>query len=86
VSDKTGPWNKIPLRDKIRWRVAQVLDWLPFTCWPNLVTWAQRDQRWPALAGRSCRQDAARTGTCYCGKLGEQSPRAEARRAKRRGR
>lgn len=63
--------------EKLRWRIAMLLDKLPGQCWSDLVFWAMRDRRgrreypfgpWSPI-GRSCRNDLARVGSCYCGKL-----------------
>jgi hypothetical protein len=57
---------------KIRLRIASILDRLPGQCWADLVQWSLRlgDRRSPwSPIGWSCRADAARCGTCYCGKL-----------------
>lgn len=67
---------RLPLRDLLRWRVALAINLLPRACWPDLVMFAQRDRRWPWVANRSCRADAARTGYCYCGKVRNATPTA----------
>jgi hypothetical protein len=59
-----------------RWRVADLLNRLPGQCWSDLVMWALREHRgepgsrspW-SPATWACRQDLARNGTCYCGKI-----------------
>lgn len=63
---------------KLRWRIAHLLDWLPGQCWADLVSWVLRDRHddpdwrsrvpWRPI-GWMCRQDLARVGSCYCGKL-----------------
>lgn len=59
----------------IRWRIAHLLNRLPWTCWTNLVCWAI-DGRRPDTgyvpgfkAGLACRADLDACGVCYCGKL-----------------
>lgn len=63
--------------EKLRWRIAWLLDKLPGQCWADLVSWVLRDRRdrrdypigpWSPM-GPSCRNDLARSGACYCGKL-----------------
>lgn len=57
-------------RNKLRWRVADVLNRLPGMCWANLVSWALRSR--PLTETRQdwmCRSDTASNGCCYCGKL-----------------
>ena len=57
---------------KLRWKIAYLLNRLPGQCWADLVRWAMRssDQRGPwSPIGSTCRDDASRCGTCYCGKL-----------------
>lgn len=63
---------------KLRWRIATLLDKLPGQCWADLVSWVYHDRRddpgyrwaspWSPI-GQSCRNDFARNGACYCGKL-----------------
>ena len=58
--------------EKLRLRIAHLLDKLPGQCWADLVWWALRrsDYRNPwSPIGPSCRGDLARNGACYCGKL-----------------
>lgn len=64
-----------------RWRIAEALDQSPRTCWVDLVDWASddglgamlREEGEPGILLRdsteSCKADAERTGTCYCGKF-----------------
>ncbi len=61
----------------LRWRIASLIDKLPGQCWADLCGWAMRDRRdrrdypigpWSPI-GQSCRNDLARVGSCYCGKL-----------------
>ncbi|HEX9334545.1 MAG TPA: hypothetical protein VF892_01620 [Pseudonocardiaceae bacterium] len=62
-------------RERARWRVAYVLNRLPWQCWPTLVGWALDGKRGhgsrPRLTGstQDCRVDADQTGACYCGKF-----------------
>jgi hypothetical protein len=65
--------------EKLRWRIANLLDKLPGQCWADLCDWAlgNRDYRSPnpwSPIGPSCREDLARVGSCYCGKLRAASP------------
>jgi hypothetical protein len=51
---------------------------LPGQCWSRLVDWALRtdtdDRQFPwRLITWICRTDAARTGQCYCGKIGKEA-------------
>jgi hypothetical protein len=58
--------------DRLRWRIAELLNRLPGQCWTNLVMWANRstDQRIPwQPIDWACRADAARNGACWCGKF-----------------
>lgn len=56
--------------DKLRWWLATQLNRLPGQCWAELVGWAMGDRRSPwCPIDRVCRDDQARTGFCYCGKL-----------------
>ena len=66
------------LPERLRWRVAYLLDHLPGQCWSNLVDWALTDRKarrklgkpwWPRRMDGMCRSDAALNGACYCGRL-----------------
>lgn len=65
------------MRERLRWKLAYLLDRLPGQCWADLATWAmngrRRDQDDPLLPfrpiGAGCRADFQRNGTCYCAKL-----------------
>lgn len=66
------------MAERMRWRIAALLNLLPGQCWADLVTWALgwhkgergTGRRWPwQPAGDACRRDLAANGTCYCGKL-----------------
>ena len=62
------------MSDKMRWRLAHLLDRLPFTCWASLVSWAMRGHGYTlrrCVDQRDCRRDAAegKFGDCYCGKI-----------------
>jgi hypothetical protein len=65
----------IPVNLKVRWRVAHVLNWLPFTCWARLIDWVLnkngvRGHGLRALrVDGTCLADAERIGACRCGKL-----------------
>ncbi|MEU4570811.1 hypothetical protein [Micromonospora sp. NPDC023956] len=59
-----------PLTQRLRWRIAHLINRLPGQCWANLVSFALRDRRSPWQPMDSmCRADAARCGACYCGKI-----------------
>ncbi len=61
-----------------RWWLASLLNRLPNTCWPSLVSWALGNRRLVDLSGN---QDDVRVnslcaidvecGRCYCGKRAE---------------
>lgn len=61
-------------RERIRWRIAHLLNRLPGQCWADLVSWVvdmgsiRRVSPW-SPRGYSCRQDFEQNGCCYCGKL-----------------
>jgi hypothetical protein len=78
------PWARTPWRERVRWWVANVLSQSRHTCWTELVVWAMatRDEqrskrkRHPlraAVGTAACREDAAQTGVCFCGKFREGS-------------
>lgn len=55
-----------------KYRLAHLLDKLPRTCWTELVCWIEYDAPLSeAFSQARCRQDEARCGACYCGKLKE---------------
>lgn len=70
------------MRERLRWRIAHLIARLPGQCWASLAGWAMRASRgtpgydpdwrsaipWAPIHP-SCREDAARFGACYCGKL-----------------
>ena len=75
--------------ERLRWHIVNVVDKVPGQCWSDLAEWAGRwmggddpDERY-GLPWRPqsehCRLDAARVGSCYCGKL--QDPAVLARAA-----
>jgi hypothetical protein len=70
------------LSETMRWRVVGLVNKLPGQCWADLADWAGR--WWADEDGTyggepyglpwapqraSCRGDARRVGSCYCGKL-----------------
>jgi hypothetical protein len=62
----------VKLRDRLRWRIATLIDrWArPRQCWADLADWPLGARRVPwAPTRQGCRDDVARCGTCYCGKL-----------------
>lgn len=52
-----------------QYRIADLLNRLPGTCWANLVCWIEfgspLSQAWDLTA---CKIDCANNGSCYCGK------------------
>lgn len=61
-----------PVRDRLRYAIARLLDRLPGQCSTSIWQWANRSgprtSPWsPNQLG--CAQDAARNGHCRCGKL-----------------
>jgi hypothetical protein len=68
------------MAEKLRWRVAVLMDKLAGQCWSRLVSWVLSDRKernewylrerlpWRPI-DRVCREDLARVGCCYCGKL-----------------
>jgi hypothetical protein len=63
-------------RERLRWRLAYLLNRVPWVCWADLVSWVM--QTHPALSrsllecgSRSCREEARthRDRACYCGKF-----------------
>lgn len=59
-------------RESVRYFIAGWLNRLPWSCWANLVMWAQGYRRWPsdAFARSVCKRDCAANGQCWCGKIG----------------
>lgn len=58
-------------RTPLRWRIAFLVDQhARRSCWADLVSFALGDRRtpWQPITGQ-CHGDAARNGSCYCGKL-----------------
>lgn len=56
--------------DRLRWRIAALIDRIPGQCWAGLADWPLRTRRVPwAPVGPGCRDDLSRNGGCYCGKL-----------------
>jgi hypothetical protein len=57
---------------RLRHWIARQLDRLPGQCWADLVFWSNgdtpRSTPWSPLSP-GCKQDYVRLGTCYCGKL-----------------
>lgn len=68
-----GPYKQT-LMERIRFRVALLLNKSDRFCWTELVTWALG---WPdssinnAFTGEDCKHEAQThsQGTCYCGKF-----------------
>lgn len=71
-------------KEKLRFKIALLLDKRKDTCWTELVSWAMklnpdnklRDCIPPKIGGskwytgvRICRQEARQCGSCYCGKF-----------------
>lgn len=58
------------LVERLKWRIAELLNRLPNQCWTGNASWVLGDQRWPwRRIDAACREDAERVGFCYCGKL-----------------
>lgn len=67
--------------ERMKWRMAGLIDRLPGQCWSGLVDWVLADRRerrewylrerlpWRPISGSVCREDLDRVGSCYCGKL-----------------
>jgi len=56
----------------LRWRLVSALNRLQGACWSDLYDWYDDPDHYSlvgALSTKDCRQDAARCGACYCGKL-----------------
>ena len=72
---------KLRMEEKLRWRMAPLIDKLPGFCWVDVVLWAVgNDERLPRRSDASCRADMAGSGACYCGKFRiEESVRSEQR-------
>ncbi|WP_326565114.1 hypothetical protein VSH64_25050 [Amycolatopsis rhabdoformis] len=63
------------IMEKLRWRVASLLDRSPKFCWSSLVDWSMfsgdgRTLR-DCMTGRECAadRDTEPDGSCYCGKF-----------------
>lgn len=75
--------------ERLRWLVATLLDKLPGQCWADLCGWVLHDRRddpgyrgatpWSPIRS-GCREDFARVGSCYCGKLREKPASTEVAR------
>jgi hypothetical protein len=60
-----------------KYRVAYLLDRLPWTCWVRLVTWVEYGSPLREAADQAgCWRDAVRCGRCYCGKVGKPAENA----------
>ncbi|NNV07163.1 hypothetical protein ETC03_12310 [Geobacillus sp. MMMUD3] len=70
------------IKEKLRFKIAFLLDKRKDTCWTDLAMWAMgfdyelRDCIPPKIGGskwytgvRRCRQEARQCGSCYCGKF-----------------
>lgn len=56
--------------EKIRWRIAYLIDRFTRQCWADLVSWARGDKRGiPAFSSKTCRAEVSTIGRCYCGKF-----------------
>lgn len=64
-------------RERMRFRIANLVNRLPGQCWSELVDWVYGYRRWPWTSNGACRAAVARDG-CYCGKFraAEQAPAA----------
>lgn len=65
--------------ERLKWRIASIVDRLRGQCWADLVSWVLDSKRtrdeglkarlpWRPIQ-QVCHKDLARTGACYCGKL-----------------
>ena len=72
---------------RLRWRIADLINLLPWTCWPRIVTWALDGRTvhgdGPGLfssTGKSCRAESRvhRDCACYCGKFRDKARWTEA--------
>jgi hypothetical protein len=67
--------------ERLKWRIAYLLNrfFHRRVCWADMVSWVLDTKRtrdkglraalpWRPI-GKSCRDDLARCGACYCGKL-----------------
>lgn len=55
---------------RLRWRIAELINRLPGQCWSDLADYPLGTRRIPwAPISDMCRDDQARCGSCYCGKL-----------------
>ena len=62
--------------ERLRWRLAYLLNRLPNQCWADLVTWAlgwregnRNPLPWRPISEACCKDFAANGSACYCGKL-----------------
>lgn len=65
--------------ERLRWRIANLLNRLSGQCWADLVWWATSTARQNRRKGDSalpwrpvtelCRKGVEETGACYCNKL-----------------
>jgi hypothetical protein len=66
--------------ERLKWRIASLVNGLRNQCWTDLVNWVYNDESirdtgvkaalpWRPI-GESCRKDAERASRCYCGKVG----------------
>jgi hypothetical protein len=64
------------MAERLRWRLATLMDKLAGQCWADLVSWVLGDRGrlpWQPVSP-VCRRDLARVGCCYCGKLRREEP------------
>ncbi|RAO26515.1 hypothetical protein PSN13_06543 [Micromonospora saelicesensis] len=56
--------------EKLKWRIAELINKIPGQCWSDIADWPLGYKANPWSPQRSgCREDLARVGSCYCGKL-----------------
>ena len=90
VTANPEKWLRYALPERLRWRIVTLADKHPGQCWSRLCdwagTWGDEDPDgfagWPWWAPwrpdqTSCRADLASCGSCYCGKLRDESRIAE---------
>lgn len=63
----TRGWN----RKAWKYRLAHVLNWLPWMCWSKLVAWVEYGQEPLRDCGQDwgCGEPAWGENRCYCGKV-----------------
>jgi hypothetical protein len=52
-------------------RIELIEENVPDICWTELVMWALFNREINTIGGKKCFDEAAQTGSCYCGKYNE---------------